>query len=162
MMISRIGPPAAIVLMMVCADIGSLSAESITGLARVIDGDSIVIGSTHIRLAGIDAPESKQDCIYHGKAYHCGRFATARLVRISVRQSVRCESEGRDRYGRTLANCWVGDVSINQSMVATGWAVAYRRYTSLYAGSEDTARLARRGIWSGSFERPEHWRQARR
>ena len=34
----------------------------ITGKAWVIDGDTIVISDTHIRLEGIDAPESDQSC----------------------------------------------------------------------------------------------------
>jgi endonuclease YncB( thermonuclease family) len=34
--------------------------ESIAGRAYVIDGDTIVIQKVHIRLFGIDAPESKQ------------------------------------------------------------------------------------------------------
>ena len=34
----------------------------ITGKARVVDGDTIHIGDTKIRLHGIDAPEAKQAC----------------------------------------------------------------------------------------------------
>ena len=32
-------------------------AEAITGKVRVIDGDTIEVVGTHIRLEGIDAPE---------------------------------------------------------------------------------------------------------
>jgi len=48
----------------------SLKAQSvrptpgpIVGWARVIDGDTIDISGTRIRLDGIDAPESSQTCL---------------------------------------------------------------------------------------------------
>ena len=34
----------------------------VTGKARVVDGDTIWIANTKIRLHGIDAPEAKQTC----------------------------------------------------------------------------------------------------
>ena len=36
-------------------------------------------------------------------------------------------------------------------MVASGWAVAYRRYSLDYVADEDAAR---RNIWSGDFDMP--------
>ena len=37
-------------------------ADSITGVPRIVDGDSIVINGVKIRLHGIDAPERTQTC----------------------------------------------------------------------------------------------------
>ena len=34
----------------------------LTGDVRVIDGDTIAVGETRIRLEGIDAPETAQTC----------------------------------------------------------------------------------------------------
>jgi len=39
-------------------------------------------------------------------------------------------------------------------MVATGYAVAYRRYSSDYVSAEETAKARKRGIWAGTFELP--------
>jgi len=49
-------------------------AAEITGPARVIDGDTIDIAGTRIRLWGIDAPETRQTCEGRDRqTYECGR-----------------------------------------------------------------------------------------
>ena len=40
----------------------AMSAESISGPAVVIDGDTIEVHGSQIRLYGIDAPEAAQTC----------------------------------------------------------------------------------------------------
>ena len=52
----------------------------ITGKARVVDGGTIRIGKTKIRLHGIDAPETKQECYrVDDSTYRCGEAATDAL-----------------------------------------------------------------------------------
>jgi endonuclease YncB( thermonuclease family) len=46
---------------------GAAHAET----ARVIDGDTLTIGREHIRLYGIDAPESHQTCQRDGASDRC-------------------------------------------------------------------------------------------
>ena len=78
------------------------------------------------------------------------------------RSVVRCEPKGRDRYKRVIAVCFKGETNLNAWMVAQGWAVAFRKYGIDYIDQEDEARLARRGIWAGSFEMPWDWRARNR
>ena len=49
----------------------SVVLADVTGKARIIDGDTIHIGDTKIRLHGIDAPEAKQEC-YRVIVHHSG------------------------------------------------------------------------------------------
>jgi hypothetical protein len=44
-------------------------------------------------------------------------------------------------------------------MVAQGWALAYRYYSSDYVGQETSASEAKLGMWQGEFERPWEWRR---
>jgi endonuclease YncB( thermonuclease family) len=38
-------------------------AADFTGVPRIVDGDTLAIGSTKVRLEGIDAPETDQVCL---------------------------------------------------------------------------------------------------
>ena len=70
-------------------------------------------------------PESGQLCRRNGKDYRCGWQAAALDDRIA-RRSVRCEERDVERDGRTIAECFVGSVSLDDELVKQGWAVAYR------------------------------------
>ena len=72
-----------------------------------------------------DAPGSGQLCRCNGKDYRCGWQAAALDDRIA-RRSVRCEKRDVGRYGRTIAGCFVGSVSLNDELVKQGWTVASR------------------------------------
>ena len=138
----------------------SISAETITGVASVTDGDTLEIRGTRIRLHGIDAPESSQHCVRpSGQDWRCGQLAALALSDRIGRRSVSCEERDIDRYGRTIAVCSQGGVDLNSWMVREGWAVAYRQYSQDYVREEAEARSAGRNIWSGSFVMPWDWRR---
>jgi endonuclease YncB( thermonuclease family) len=131
----------------------------ITGKPRVVDGDTLVISGERIRLHGIDSPEARQTCTKDGKAWMCGREATAALVtRIGV-QVVTCKGSKRDRYKRLIGVCYVGTINLNAWMVRRGWALAYKKYSTDYIDDELAARDNRRGIWTGKFTPPWEWRR---
>ena len=135
-------------------------ANDLTGKPRIVDGDTIEIGGTKIRLHGIDAPESKQTCKKaDGSEYRCGEMATFALAEIIERHWVVCEGDTRDRYKRWIMVCFSGPYDINAKMVERGWAVAYRKYSKDYVDEENKARDTRAGIWQGDFMMPWEWRK---
>lgn len=135
------------------ADVSRLS-----GPARVVDGDTLVIGAEHIRLFGIDAPEHDQTCTLAGTAWDCGVWAGQALAALVEGQEVACTGLDRDRYGRLVARCNVAGADLGGALVAGGVATAYRRYSLDYVGAEDAARHAGLGIWRGTVEAPEAFR----
>ena len=138
----------------------SISAETITGVASVTDGDTLEIRGKRIRLHGIDAPESSQHCVRPSvQEWRCGQLAALALSDRIGRRSVSCEERDIDRYGRTIAVCSQDGVDLNSWMVREGWAVAYRQYSQDYVREEAEARRAGRNIWSGSFVMPWDWRR---
>jgi endonuclease YncB( thermonuclease family) len=137
---------------------GAMS-QSIYGLALAGDGDSLRVGGSSIRLHGIDAPEIDQSCTREGHAWACGEEAADQLRRLVRGRELRCDPVGTDQYGRTLARCYQGGVDINRLMVESGYAVAYRKYSSEYVAVEEQAKAAKRGIWASTFELPSVYRQ---
>jgi len=132
----------------------------LVGAAWIVDGDSIRIGSVSIRLEGIDAPEYDQICTEpSGRTWHCGRTASRQLKDHAAGQTLRCQPRATDRYGRTIATCFLPDGSdVNAWLVREGWAIDYG-FTRIYAAEEAQAKAAKRGIWSGSFIYPSEWRR---
>ena len=138
----------------------STAHADITGKPRVIDGDTIHIGDTKIRLHDIDAPEMKQTCrTSKGKEQMCGVLAKQALERLVKGQDVTCKGDTRDRYKRLIAVCYVGQLNINEQMVADGWALAYRRYSTDYVRAETLAKSRREGMWRTEFVPPWKWRK---
>lgn len=134
----------------------------IEGVASVVDGDTIEIHGTRIRLHGIDALESRQECTKpNGSTWRCGQQAALQLSNFIGRAPLRCLPRGHDRYRRVVAICFKGSEDINRWLVANGWAVAYRRYSQDYVADEERAHSAGLGIWSGKFEMPWIWRAMR-
>jgi endonuclease YncB( thermonuclease family) len=136
--------------------------QPIYGVARANDGDSLTIGSTRIRLFGIDAPELGQSCKRAGVAWSCGEEAADRLSRLVTGREIRCNPVSTDQYDRLVARCSVVGTDVNRTMVASGFAVAFRKYSTDYVSAEESAKLAKRGIWSGTFDMPQDVRAAQR
>lgn len=141
------------------------TGQRITGTARVIDGDTIEVAGTRIRLEGIDAPETAQTCerapVSGGGRWNCGYEATRFLVDLIRSNALECVSKGNDAYGRMLATCFLGPIDINAEMVRRGYAWAFVKYSAVYAAEEATARAARTGIWQASTEPAWDYRATR-
>lgn len=135
----------------------------VQGPARVIDGDTLAVHGTRIRLQGIDAPEIRQRCEDGaGRPWACGRAATVALGALVGMAEVTCTARRRDRYRRLVAVCWAGGADIGRGMVTQGMAMAHRRFGRAYTPTELDARRAALGLWSGRFDMPWDWRKARR
>ena len=141
---------------------GTKPPRVVEGPARIVDGDTIWIGETKIRLYGIDAPEAKQLCHRDNQPWRCGEAATEALRRLIGNNPVRCEDHGSDRYGRMIGRCYVQGEDIEAWMVLNGWALAYRRYSTDYVDEEAVAQDDQAGVWSGEFVPPWEWRRGKR
>ena len=150
-------------LLIICLLFSAAAARAeLSGPARVIDGDTVQIGATHIRLHGIDAPEAAQTCTSaEGAVFACGAVATQALTALIGGASVTCAPVNVDRYGRTVARCATAGRDLGQAMVAAGYATAYRAYATDYVTQEADARRAGRGLWAGQMPDPAAFRAAK-
>lgn len=129
---------------------------------QVVDGDTIRLDGERIRLWGFDAPERGQTCMIDGRERAIGAEATEGLTAILAGGELSCRTRDRDRYGRTVAECWAGRQSIGDAMVRSGWAWALPRYSrNAYLPAQEEAERAKRGVWAGdaNCEAPARFRQ---
>ncbi|MGX9356624.1 thermonuclease family protein [Roseobacteraceae bacterium S113] len=141
---------------------GPSAAQNVfSGVAHVIDGDTIDVGQTRVRLYGIDAVERDQTCRHPTRGeWACGQAVGHQLSRWIEGENVRCEATGRDRYGRVLARCAYNGRDVGEALVTSGLAFAYKTYSSLYVSQERAALKAGRGLWTSVVVRPEDYRRA--
>ncbi len=138
-----------------------LEAE-ITGKVRVIDGDTLDVGKVRVRLHGIDAPETDQPCTtLGGENWACGDWITRQVRDRFQGATARCEPLDKDRYGRVVARCFVGETDIGQMLVNEGWAFAYRKYSMDYDLDEKAAYVADRGVHGFVTQSPARYRLTR-
>ena len=146
-------------------------AEEISGIPKVVDGDTVHIDNYKFRLEGIDAPEMRQQCKKESfkisflisftfyKDYSCGRVSKVKLINKINTSEIKCISSSKDRYKRYIGTCFKGKTNLNQWMVRNGFAIAYRRYSKKYVPDEEFAKENKLGLWKGKFMEPEKWRK---
>jgi len=126
----------------------SRRTESLTGPAKVIDGDTIVVAGQLVRLHGIDAPELDQTFMWRGQEMGCGAMSLAALEALIAGVKVRCEVVERDRHGRLVAKVFsLNGVDIGRRLVLAGPVVPAvlderRRRRGTRPGCE---------MWTGTF-----------
>ena len=149
-------------------DVKSEEIKVISGIAKVIDGDTLRIDKKKIRLFGIDAPEKKQQCrrsslsisfLTFSKDYPCGQISADKLRKKINDKLVICKYSSKDRYKRFIAECFLNKTNINAWMVQTGHAVAYKKYSKKFVAQEIFAKKEKLGLWSGTFVMPWDYRK---
>jgi endonuclease YncB( thermonuclease family) len=136
-----------------CSTQSAAQEREIVGIASVIDGDTIEIHGTNIRLWGFDAPERGRRCAGNVSAKQITSNALDNLI---AGRTVQCEVRGADRHGRPVAMCMVGETELGARMVEQGWGRDWPQYSDqFYAPHEARARAAERGLWG--MDCPNLW-----
>ena len=136
------------------------SAQTIIGPADVVDGDSLSMTGTSIRLFGIDAPEGNQICQRNGSNWACGEEAKQKLAELVQGKDIKCQQQDTDHYGRMVAICHADYLDLARTMVEGGLAIALPQFTDAYLEAETRAKHHKLGIWGSSFQEPAAWRAA--
>lgn len=109
-------------------------AAEVTGPGRVVDGDTVDVGSVRVRLKGVDAAES-------GSVL--GETATRVMKEIVGGSVLRCELTGEKTWKREVGYCFTLDgVDIGLAIIERGAALACARYSTRYVKYEKAELLA--------------------
>ena len=135
------------------------SDPSLANNLKVIDGDTIVLNGEKIRFSGIDTPELKQTCLKDNEKVGCGMLAKKLLVNKIGNNTPICIGKKKDFYKRTLAECFVNGESLSKFLVRSGYAFAYRKYSTKFIEDENYAKTKNLGMWSMTFQYPWDFRK---
>ncbi len=126
---------------------GTVSAEP--AAIAVVDGDTLRVHDTVLRLQGVAAPPRGRMCQRDdGTSFDCGAAAAAALADLVRNRRVVCQLAGRDDTGYPQAQCIAGETDINRQLVANGWAHA-RTDAPTFGPEETRAHSELRGLWRG-------------
>lgn len=126
--------------------------STLTGrVVGVADGDTITVLDADniqhkIRLAGIDAPEKKQDF---------GNASKQSLSDMVFNKQVTIDWTKEDHYGRIVGKVSLGSADINLQQIKSGMAWFYRKYQNElvlddrlnYLHAEEEAMSNQVGLW---------------
>jgi micrococcal nuclease len=93
----------------------------ITGHAWVVDGDTLIIEQTSIRLAGIDAPELD---------HPYGLIAKSAMIRLCRGQIIDAVIHDHTTHNRLVATCYLPDGrDLSAELVKLGLAIDWRKFS---------------------------------
>jgi len=135
-----------VLLFVLLRSAGCASNTEIAVVARVVDGDTIVIvGGERVRYIGIDAPEQGEPYYEEAKEFN-ERMVAGKRVRLER------DISDRDEFGRLLRYVYVDGIFVNAEMVRNGYAytrsyIPNTKYQDSLQRVEEEGRRLRKGIW---------------
>ncbi|MET0636647.1 MAG: thermonuclease family protein [Chitinophagaceae bacterium] len=136
------------------------SAVSKTFNGKVVaikDGDTFVIledrNQITVRLSDIDCPEKKQPFGNKEKQF-ASELCFGKYVTVKRKSR-------NDRYGRMIAEVFLGDICVNKELVKNGLAWHFTKYSNdqSYYDLEQSARRNKLGLWNDKSPTPPwEWR----
>lgn len=116
----------------------SKTGTTLRGFARIIDGDTIVVRKTQIRVFGIDAPEIN---------HPYGQKAKWALVALCKGKEIRVKVLETDTHGRSVGQCFLPNgEDLSMLMVKQGMAIDWPKFSGgKYSSFEVTG--VRKKLW---------------
>jgi micrococcal nuclease len=125
-----------------------VQSDSVTGKCSVVDGDTIIIAGTNIRLAGIDAPELD---------HPYGKNAKWALIGLCKGQIIRAEFASAQSYNREVATCYLPDGrDLSAEMVKAGFAIDWAKHSGGKYRSLEVEGI-RKKLWRAAARQRGQW-----
>jgi endonuclease YncB( thermonuclease family) len=117
----------------------SAQAQTLSGRAHVLDGDTIEVGGVRVRLEGLHCPEGNE---------LGGSAATSAMRGLTAGQHVSCSLTGQRSYNRMIGTCYVGDADLTAAIIRQGASARCPRYDP---GGRYLPAQGDPGPWRGSM-----------
>jgi endonuclease YncB( thermonuclease family) len=134
--------------------------SKLEGRAIAVSGDRLRIDGTVVTLEGIEAPEPSQSCERKSGTWRCGAAAKDALANLIRGRRITCEIVDEDETGKR-GRCEARGADIARALVRNGNVFSNGGFLSRYASAESKAQSEKIGLWSGTPERPQDYRDKR-
>ena len=129
---------------------------------RIVDGDTLDVSGSRVRIVGIDAPDDDRPQLRRLSTFTMrglierdgGVECATSLFDFALRHENQCRTPA-ESYGRLNLSCRfkANGASVAATMVAQGYAVDFRRYSGgAYAELMQNAARQRLGLWGQDYE----------
>ena len=108
----------------------AVAANEVRGYASVKSGNTILVGKRILRLFGVSAPKFDIICQIDDAKTKCGVAAWSQLIQLKDGWHLSCDIELKLKGAADFATCYSGERDINEDMVQSGWAKAFRTHTA--------------------------------
>lgn len=137
------------------------NASQLTGRAQAISGDTLRIAGRLVRLQHIEAPERGQTCQREGgRTWQCGERAKAALAVLVRGGRIQCSLATSGDNAIAQGDCSSADKDLGEALVRDGHVFALTGLFARHSALEAEARSKKRGIWSGTPQRPADYRSS--
>ena len=142
----------------------ALAQDVVTGPAKVVDGDIIMVDKQRVILWGVDAPERTQKCKVGNLDWACYEAARRGLGEIigSGEASCTLTDDKPDQFNRRYGVCTSAGKDVGGEMVRLGYARAYAEQAPDYLPQEEEAKAAKVGIFQDGADVIDPWEWRKR
>ena len=137
----------------------AMAQEVVTGAAKVVDADIIMVEKQRVILWAVDAPERTQKCYVGDLLWDCYAAARAELGNLIASGQASCTlTEGKpDKFNRRFGVCTSDGKDIGAELVRSGMARAYVEQGEDYVPQEEEAKAAQLGVFQPGAKVDDPW-----
>lgn len=154
----RLSSTVALLALLATGPALAQSADTVSGPARTVDADIIMVDKQRVILWGVDAPERDQHCFINDMKWACWDGAKQAMDEILATGDAICTLTGAaDPFGRRHGTCTINGVDVGETFVRTGMGRAYIDQTDIYLAAEEEAKAAQLGVWQAGARVDDPW-----
>ncbi len=119
------------------------------GYGKVVAANAVMMGTTTIRLWGIDPPPPGSVCVIDGTTDNCRALAQQMLRELTQQHPIYCEEVAHEAEHYVTGRCTLSPADLGSLLVNAGLARDNRAESGgIYTFAESNARARGRGLWA--------------
>jgi endonuclease YncB( thermonuclease family) len=146
-------------LALISAVSGVTAEEVVSGAAKVVDADIVMVERQRVILWAVDAPERPQKCFVGDLLWDCYGAARQALGELIASGEAICTLQPGepDKFNRRYGVCTSGGKDIGAELVRIGMARAFVEQGDDYVAQEEQAKAAAIGVFQPGAKIDAPW-----